>query len=242
LGFEWGVLPYSILFGISSGLCHATSVIAYGIGSLALTSLIVAYSLVIPTVYGLIFLDETLSTAGIIGVVLLVISIYLTNAKIGKKTESADEHKREKNKKKFVLWLICVSLTFVTNGMCAVIQKQQQISFGGAYKNEFMTLAYIVSVLLLLPIALKKDTPHMREIVRYGALPALSCGVANGISNLMVMLATAMLAASIFFPLISAGSIILSYILSRVLYKEKFSVYQNIGLVIGVISLVLLNL
>ena len=50
------------------------------------------------------------------------------------------------------------------------------------------------------------------------------------------------MAASLMFPLISAGGIILTYIVSRFAYKEKLSLNQNIGVVLGVAAVIFLNL
>jgi multidrug transporter EmrE-like cation transporter len=50
------------------------------------------------------------------------------------------------------------------------------------------------------------------------------------------------MAPSVMFPVISAGGIVISFIISLVLYKEKFSIMQYIGLILGITSIVLLNL
>ena len=47
---------------------------------------------------------------------------------------------------------------------------------------------------------------------------------------------------SLMFPLISAGGIVLTWIISLFFYKEKLTLKQNIGMVLGVISIVFLNL
>ena len=68
------------------------------------------------------------------------------------------------------------------------------------------------------------------------------CGVANGVVNLLVMVASLTIEKSVMFPLISAGGIVLTWIISVFLYKEKLSMKQNIGLVLGIVSIVFLNL
>jgi multidrug transporter EmrE-like cation transporter len=68
------------------------------------------------------------------------------------------------------------------------------------------------------------------------------CGLANGLVNLFVMIASTIIPNSVMFPLISAGGIVLTWIISVFLYKEKLSMKQNIGLVLGIVSIVFLNL
>ena len=84
-----------------------------------------------------------------------------------------------------------------------------------------------------------------REIVpslKSGGLLMVICGATNGLVNLLVMLASPLVNNSVFFPLISAGGIVLTWIISVTLYKEKLSIKQNIGLVLGIASIVFLNL
>ena len=68
-------------------------------------------------------------------------------------------------------------------------------------------------------------------------------GILNGAANLFVMiLAAKRVPSALMYPLISGGSIILTWITSRFYYKEKLTILQNIGLIVGIAAVVLLNL
>ncbi len=77
-------------------------------------------------------------------------------------------------------------------------------------------------------------------------LPVLFCkgaGVFNGVVNMLTMAVTfAGVSKSLMFPLVSAGGIVLTWVISPFFYKEKLTTKQNIGMVLGVISIVFLNL
>ena len=62
-------------------------------------------------------------------------------------------------------------------------------------------------------------------------------GIANGATNLLVMVLTALLPTAVLFPSISAGGIIIMFFISLLVYKEKISKQQ-----MGVSSVILLNL
>ena len=47
---------------------------------------------------------------------------------------------------------------------------------------------------------------------------------------------------SVMFPLISAGGIIVTYIVSQWVYKEELSLKQKIGTVLGILAVVVLNI
>ena len=68
------------------------------------------------------------------------------------------------------------------------------------------------------------------------------CGIANGVVNYLVLLLSNRLPASVMFPVISAGGIILSAIVAITVYKEKLSKYQWIGMILGTISIISLNM
>ena len=58
LEFTTAFLPYSVAFGLVYAAASIGNVLSLKLGSLALTSLITSYSLLIPTLYGVLFLKE----------------------------------------------------------------------------------------------------------------------------------------------------------------------------------------
>ena len=227
-----GVLPYAFLFGAGYGSAALFSVLAISCGSLSLTSLITSYSLIIPTLYGLVFKGDKISIFLIIGLILLMISLFLINF----------VKDNTRNNKINIKWLIFVIIAFLGNGLCSTAQNAQVEAFKGAYKNEFMTVALIFVVVALLIAGLIRERENIVPSVKKGIVPIFLCGAANGACNLMVMILSSMLPASVMYPLVSAGSIILTYFISKLWYKEKLSLIQNIGFALGVTSVVFLNL
>ncbi len=229
LRFDSGILLYSFFFALSYMTCSVALVAAIGSGSLSLTTLINSYSLMLPTLYGLIFLKDPIKPGLIPGILLLAVSLFLTN-------------KKGSDKKFSVKWLIYVSLAFVGNGMCTIVQKTQQLAFDGAYKNEFMIAALATVVILLIPVVVKKEGKNALSLIKTGWKWALPCGLANGLTNMLVMVLSGVMAASLMFPLISAGGLIITYLVSKFFYKEDLTKTQTAGLFVGVASVILLNL
>jgi len=228
LDFKADFVGYSIGFAMSYAASNIGLLLAIKWGSLAITMLVNSYSLIIPTFYGIIFLNEKLSLSAIVGIVLLIISIFLIGAK--------------KEEIKFSLkWLISLFFAFAGNGMCSTVQKMQQLAFNGEFKNEFMIISLFISTLILFGASLifkekiKKGSPMC---IGFGAC----CGIANGIVNLLVMMLTALIPTAILFPSISGGGIVLGFVLAVFAYKEKLSMLQVIGYFIGMISVILLNI
>ena len=228
LRFTGEVLVYSVFFGMAFAMAQAGSFFAIKWGALSITLLVTSYSLLIPALYGVLFLKERLSTLGIVGLVLLAISLFMIYDR--------------KEKAMFSLkWLISVVIAFVGNGLCSTIQKMQQLAFDGGFKHEFMIMALAICLVFNIIMAMAN-----RETPRVGWKPctgyAMLSGTANGIVNLLVMVLTAKIANSILFPSISAGGIALGFFMAIFLYRERLTRLQLAGYLIGTASVVLLNL
>lgn len=197
-------------------------------GSLSLTSLIISYSLVIPTFYGVAFLNESLGIIKAIGIMLLFASLYFVSdtQKVGVITKK---------------WILYIAIAFVGNGMCSAIQKMYQIKSDGDFKTEFMVAALlIVSCAMLINVLCREKSLPIPKF-KNGGIIAIGSGVANAAVNMLVMM-LAKAPSSIVFPTIQGGSIILTYIISRYVYREELSRNQNIGFCIGVASVILINI
>ena len=231
LDFALSFLPYAVGFAVSYALAMVCLVLSVAYGSLSLTSLFVSYSLMIPTLYGLLS-GESISIGFIPGILLLLVSLFLTN-----KTD-----KQDKKAKISFKWIVCVTLTFIGNGTCTVIQKMQQVASNGGYKNEFMIVSLAMVTAVLLVMSLVKERGEMAYFAKSGWLLAIICGGLNGMVNLFVMVLSARMSVSVMFPLISAGGLVVTYLISRFVYKEILTKSQLVGFVCGLAAVVLLNI
>ena len=229
LDFDISFIPYSIGFAASYAIATVFLVLAIAYGSLSLTSLFFSYSLMIPTLYGLVFLKDDISVGFILGLALLVVSLFLAN-------------KNDKKAKFSFKWIICVILAFLGNGMCTVVQNMQQVAFDGAYKNEFMIVALAIVALVMSIMSLIKERKAMKVYAKAGWHWALICGLLNGMVNLFVMILSRSMPVSVMFPLISAGGLVVTYLVSRFVYKESLTKLQFVGFILGLAAVVFLNI
>lgn len=229
-GFAWNMsyIPYSVGFAVSYIVAGVFTVLAISEGSVSLTTLVLKYSLVLPTVYG-ILLGEAVSFTLLFGIALLLISMFLIN-------------KPSKGEKCSFKWLVFSLLALFGNGMCTITQKMHQQVFASEFKNEFMIVALSISFMASAFLAVFTERKSFKHYIKVGSIPAVLCGLMNGMVNLFVMILNNLIPASVMFPLISAGGIIVAYFASKILYKEKLYKWQFIGLIIGIISVVFLNL
>ena len=227
--FDAAWLPYSLGFALSYGVASIGSFLAIQYGSLSLTSLATSYSLIIPTLYGLMFLGEPGSSYLYIGIVLLLVSLLLINTKKG-------------DMKISLKWAIFAFLGFLGNGVCSTVQKVQQTVFDGAAKNEFMIVALLVVAVILFLMSLGSEKESWKPCVKKGIGWMLLCGIANGAVNLFVMVLSASMPASVMFPLISAGGILATALVAKLIFQEKLTVKQYVGMLLGIGAVIFLNL
>ena len=230
LQFSTEFLPYSLLFALSYSVTVVTMMLAIMTGPLSLTCLITSFSLIIPTLYGILALNEPVSTNLFIGLGLLVVALVLINLE-------------EKGAKKItVKWVLYVVLAFVGNGMCSTVQKVQQLDQAGLYKSEFMIVALTISAVAMGIFALCTEKKALLPNLKAGFWTYTVNGLANGGANFLVIFLSSRMAASVMFPVISAGGIVLTFLISLFFYKEKLSKWQILGSALGLVSVIFLNL
>ena len=230
LHFTAELIPYILLFAVSYGSAVVFSFLSIKTGPLSVTSLISSYSLVIPTLYGLVVFHEQVGVWFYVGVALLALSLLFINMKKG-----------TGGVKITLSWAIFVILAFAGNGMCSTVQAVQQRDFVGQYKSELMISSLLVVSAVLLILAFTVERREIgRSIKRCGYM--IVCGAANGATNLMVMLLVGMMNASLMYPLLSAGNILLTTVFSVLVFKEKLTKLQTVGLVLGIASVVFMNI
>ena len=224
------------IYGIISGIIYSSAsiltYIALGCGSFAMSMLILSYGMVFATGYGLFFLGEEASIFTYIGLVLILISLFLTRRKM----EEGDE------KKISWKWIICIGLSFVGSGMYGVISRMQQIHFENAVTNEYMIITLAFSFIALFVTGLIIEGRDLLYMLKNGnVLPALA-GISNGVNNSLGLYLNTIMAISISAPVSSGVKTIASFLISLLIFKEKFEKRQIVGVIIGGAALVLLNL
>ena len=227
--WDMAVIPYAIGFAAAYSLSAIFSIRAVACGPLTISSLVISYSLLVPTLYGIIFLRDPIKISLFPGSALLMASLFLVNMP-------------EKNAKISWKWILYMLLAFIGNGMCSVIQNMEQVAFDGAYKNEFMILALTMMTGVMVILTLTTEYRQLKPCIRSGWYQPLICGVLNGLVNLLVMVLSARMPVSIMFPSISAGGQVATYLASRFFYREKLTKLQFIGFVLGVLSVIILNI
>lgn len=234
--FHLPTAGYSVIFGIAFAGATLFTLLAIAEGSLALSGLVISYSLLMPTTWSIIFdgSDVYKHWQFIVGIVLLCLSLFLIRGKDG-----------EQGQKKITKrWIIYVILAFFSNGVCNIVMDVHQQSYPGQYRSAFLAMSMIVVVAVCAAVILIRHSKN----VRYVRKPLVICSSLNGTVNatanllLMTIIGVGLIPAAVMFPVMSAGQSIFCFLISFILFRERFTKNQYIGYFLGALSVVLLNM
>ena len=229
--FRLEMLPYGILSGIFYCVSSIMAFVALGCGPFALSRLILSYGGIFSISYGIFFLHDDIGIFTVIGIALMLISLYLSRLP-----------KAENEEKASFKWIICIALATVGSGMYGVIMKMQQIKFESALDNEFMIIGLGFSALSLFVIGVIKDGKDAFFILKNGTLYSSVAGLSNGLTNFITLFTNQLLAISIASPVRSGIGMIFSFLVSKIMFKEKFLPRQVVGMIIGTAAIILINI
>ena len=231
--FHLPTVLFGALYGVSLCVSMYAGYQALCRGQMALTSMLVSFSVIIPLIWGITVGNETLKSLQYSALILLFLAIILTNAdKIKAKRDTQTN---------YFLWLLFVAITFICNGACSILQKQHQTLYPEAYSREFMLFAMLLCSVVFLISAFRRISPKELKGIkgkRYGVLS----GLANGIANFLTLVLAGMENASVLFPIISAGTLLAALLCGKLLFKEKLRANHYAALAAGIVAVVLLKL
>ncbi len=228
---SWQILPYCVVYSICYATAAVTCVLALACGSLALTNLALVYSGVVPLLYSLLFCGEHMNGYQVVGLLCLWTSFVLTY------------YRHEKTKERFSLkWMVYVILLFVSNGLCGALSRMQQRVFQGVYDRSFMIVSMSFAMVFLWVAALVRERSQIGAAICQGWWLGGICGSFNGITNILALMCLLVIPGVIYYPVSSAGSLIVTCALSMTVFKERFTLAQKMGFVLSVCAVILLNL
>ena len=235
--FHMPTLVFGLLFGASMCLSMYAGYRALCLGPMAITSMLVSFSIIVPLLWGITFANEHLTTLSTVALVMLFCAILLTNLdKILGRSGGASVKKDS-----YGLWLFFVVTTFLCNGCSSVLQKQYTALYDKAYNDEFMFFAMLLCAVIYVSIAVTKNSIAEIRRVKNKWLGMLA-GVTNGLASFFTLLLAGFENASVLFPIISAGTLLGVILCGRFLFREKLKLNHYAALVLGICAVVFLKL
>lgn len=220
-GFVFRATPYSLLMAAAmSALMMSYILVGFRIlkaGSMALYTLfLMTGGMVVPYLWGVLFLDEPFSLMRTLGLALIIFAVALSN--VG----------GEKNKPTKLL--LCVAV-FVLNGFIGVISKLHQIEAVAEHVSaiEFVMLAgifkFVLSGLAFAVLRTRSRGTGTKFRLPVGkVLPIfLASALAGGLAYVFQLMGASNLPASVLYPFLTGGTMVFSTLMGIVAFREKVS-------------------
>lgn len=198
-------------------------------GSMSFTNFMQGASLLIPTVYGVIIWKEPVSAIQVISIGILVFSLFwVLHAQPAKNNP---------------LWWLYSLFAAVAMGGIGIIQSTYQMS---VYKSEsisFLKLSFLFTALIYFAIWLflqrtESSFPPKSTALYQSAISGVSMA---GVHVINLNLAGT-LPKAVFFPVANGGVILLTLLFSVLLFRERITKLQWLGLLFGIAALCLIGI
>lgn len=222
----------SLLLGFWFILTYVLVVESSQRSGVTVTSLSSKLSVVIPTLFGVIFLKETLGLTAIIGIILALIALFLVVGGKGKSQTKAE---------KTTLIVLLPILIFFTTGIGDVMMKMTERANTSNNTIPMIAFIYFVSFLfgvLLVAYDLIKGKSKWQW---KSALGGLVLGTVNFFSTCCIYQAMRVFDNVVLFPIYNIGVVCLSALSGWLLFKEKLTWKNYLGLVIAIIAVLLIT-
>lgn len=220
-GFSFDLTWFSVINSVLRALCGLLyTILGFGImkeGKVALYMLfLMSGGMLVPCVWGWIFLNEEVTPSHVIGVVVILLSILLSNSGAQRPTRKV---------------LLKCAAVFVLNGLVSVFSKLHQVNTtcDAVGTTAYAMLGTVSSLLMsmALLIALQVKRKGSGSFQRYFNLRSLLLlplySVVGTVSSLLQLEGAKNLPASVLYPMITGGSIVLSGLFALLFFDEKLS-------------------
>lgn len=227
-GFKAAFSLYSLVMaGTMSLLVMGYNIIGFRIlksNTVAMYTLfLMTGGMVLPYLWGLLFLNESFSVLRTAGLIVILAGIVLSNFS-GERIN-------------FKRIIMCLAV-FVLNGCVSIISKmhQSQTTFDSVNAAEFIILGGIFKFLLagILFLAFKKrDSSASNSIsLKQAVIIITISAVIGGVSYMLQLLGAKALPATVLYPFITGGSIVFSALAGVTLFKDKLSAKLIISVIL----------
>jgi drug/metabolite transporter (DMT)-like permease len=207
------------------------SITAMRVGAMSTTSICVMYGMIIPSVAGPIFWHEPTGLLQIAGILMMLISLWLIKGK-GRDEKSA----------KTKSWIILAAFAFFFSGMAGVMEKIHQST---AARDEKMPFVFVACIFMftfsLVAGAIVRGKKEGKEKLSFDPIPLLS-GLVIGFYSSVNLILAGKLDSMIYYPIANGGAMLLTVLVSVIVFKERFDRMRIIGTGLGLLGILCLSI
>ncbi len=196
---------------------------------LAITAVASKMSVIIPVLAGFLLFGDNLNTQKIAGIVLTLVAFYLIFLP-------------EKGLRIDYRFILLPFLLLIGNGMNDVLVKYTQHFYLNLDEGLFLSFVFFVALLIGVIVLFIKQFVKGRFITLKSLLAGVVLGSLNYWGAYFFLMSMEHYQASFLFPVVNVGIVGLSAMVSYLVFKEKLSKINWVGILIAIIAITLVSM
>ncbi|MEG0133176.1 MAG: EamA family transporter [Clostridium sp.] len=223
-----GTMALAIILGVGTGILYFLSFILYqksvGENGVSVSATFMKLGVLIPTILSIILLGETIDILSAVGIIVSIIAIIVMNLGINNKTT-------KKNIKLDLIWL------FILAGGGDFLTKLFQ-NFGMVeYKGLYLFYTFLTGFIISFTMMLINNRKVKFLDICFGVL----VGIPNVLMPSFLIKGLEHVKAVIAFPLVSAGTILVTNFCGVIFFNEKLNRNEVIAIGLTIVAIVLMS-
>ena len=228
--FKWALLMGAMFISIFNLVAHTTSK-----AGVAVTSVANKLSMVIPAFFSVWLYNETMGTVKVIGIILALIAVVLTS----KQTKEEEHHSFN--------WLIPILVggLFISSGLLdTAIKYVEHFFLNEENKNDYLVSAFFFAAVIGIVLLTVQLITGKQKLEPKAIVAGICIGIPNYFSIWCLVKVLKQppygLQSSAIIPVNNMGIVLFSAIVAFILFKERLSKINWIGIALSVIAIALI--
>ncbi|MBE6645831.1 MAG: hypothetical protein E7612_10760 [Ruminococcaceae bacterium] len=230
-GVALSTVGYAVSYGALLILAQWFYTAALAKGNTALCSTVYSLGFIFPTLSGAFFWSEPFSVLDALGIVCAAAAVVSSGLNSKSETKTVKAY-----------YFLPLIIAMLASGGLGIVQKLQQKSAYAEQKSVFLFTAFMLAAAASLLVAAFSKKENVPSFSTKKLSISAGIGICFGCCNLLNTTLAGRLPSAVFFPTLNIGVILLSMLCGLMLFKEKLSKKDITVLILGGISILLLNL
>lgn len=220
-------LPYAVIIGAIFVFTFLLFALSSQKAGVTITAVFSKMSLIIPVILGIFLYNEQLNMLKILGIIATFLAFLLVF------------YKKEKSA---IHWgvIIFPILIFFGNGIIDTLLKYIEYHFIKGDTNYFLTIIFITALLFGILISSIRYFKNGKGFSKSSLIGGLILGLLNYATTYCMILAMSKFESNVLFPIQNVGIVMLSTLFGLLLFKERLSKINWIGIILAIAAILLI--
>lgn len=230
--YDTRFMVMAFLYGLCTMGSQTFYIKAVKEGPVSVCSLLYAFCFLLPTIFMALYFNENINFLWILGIAMTIVSAFLVVYR---------KDAEKSNSKGYIIYII---FAMASAGCVGLLQKFYAYFYNNKNFTEyiFMSFVFMLFIAFIIHMFSKKEVVSAEFNKKRFMLSMVVLGLSNVVASKLNLYLSGVMSAKFFFPAINGGTIMLSALMSVLLFKEKLTYKSVTGIAIGIFAIILMGL